>query len=274
MKNLTFLTWMGLLGMLILNSGGCSSDDTAPVIDCTQSGLAVSLSSKSNPTSCTSPDGSISVTGSGGTAPYQFKLDNGPFQSNSTFSGLTAGSFQISAKDANGCESSISVGLDSPGNLVVSSVQVVNTTCGGSSGSITITAIGTTALTYQLNGGAFQSSNSFSNLQPGNYSVVVRDANSCTTSSPARVLSGVSYTSAVRPVLQTSCGLTNSGCHSSSTGRDLNSYNSVRLRASQIKTRISLPPGNPSLMPQGGPNLPQTEIDLITCWVDDGAPNN
>jgi hypothetical protein len=274
MRNLLVFVGLSLPWMMALHLGGCSSDDAAPVVDCSQSGLAVNLGSKSNPTSCTSPDGSITVTGSGGTAPYQFKLDNGPYQNNATFNALAAGTFQISIRDANGCESSISVGLDSPGNLVVSSVQVVNTTCGGSSGSITITATGTTALTYQLNGGAFQSNNSFSNLQPGNYSVVVRDANSCTTSSPARVLSGVSYASAVRPILQTSCGLTNSGCHSSSTGRDLNSYNSVRLRASQIKTRISLPPGNPSLMPQGGPNLPQTEIDLITCWVDDGAPNN
>ncbi|RRO24968.1 cytochrome c [Flavobacteriaceae bacterium 14752] len=34
--------------------------------------------------------------------------------------------------------------------------------------------------------------------------------------------------------------------------------------------RISLANGNPNLMPQGGPRLPQSDIDLIIKWQNDG----
>lgn len=274
MKKISFLVSLVMAACLIGQLPGCSSDDVAPAVDCSVSGLALSLTSKSNPTSCTSPNGSISVTGSGGTGPYQYKMDNGPYQDGSTFSNLAAGSFQISIKDANGCENTISVELSSPGNLVITSVVANNTTCGGSSGSISVSATGSTALNYRINSGAFGPASTFNNLTPGNYTITVTDANSCTISTTARVLSGVSYVNDVRPILQSSCGLNNSGCHSSSAGSDLNNYNSLRLRAGQIKTRISLPEGNPSLMPKGGSRLPQSEIHRITCWVDDGAPNN
>jgi len=274
MRNFGLLASLVIVGVIIGHLAGCSSEDATPAVDCSVSGLALSLNSKSNPTSCTSPDGSIAVTGNGGTGPYQYKIDSGPFQDGSTFNNLAAGSFQISIKDANGCENTISVELSSPGNLVITSVVANNTTCGGSSGSISVSATGSTALNYRINSGAFGPASTFNNLTPGNYTITVADANSCTISTTARVLSGVSYVNDVRPILQSSCGLNNSGCHSSSTGSDLNNYNSVRLRAGQIKTRISLPEGNPSLMPKGGSRLPQSEIDRITCWVDDGAPNN
>lgn len=274
MKKISFLVSLVMAACLIGQLPGCSSDDVAPAVDCSVSGLVLNLTSKSNPTSCTSPDGSIAVTGNGGTGPYQYKIDSGPFQDGSTFSNLAAGSFQISIKDANGCENTISVELSSPGNLAITSVVANGTTCGGSSGSISVSATGSTALNYRINSGAFGPASTFNNLTPGNYTITVADANSCTISTTARVLSGVSYVNDVRPILQSSCGLNNSGCHSSSAGSDLNNYNSVRLRAGQIKTRISLPEGNPSLMPKGRSRLPQSEIDRITCWVDDGAPNN
>ena len=50
--------------------------------------------------------GQIIVSGSGGTAPYTFSINNGTsYQASNTFSGLPIGSYQIRVKDANGCES-------------------------------------------------------------------------------------------------------------------------------------------------------------------------
>jgi hypothetical protein len=37
-----------------------------------------------------------------------------------------------------------------------------------------------------------------------------------------------------------------------------------------LLTRISLENGNSSLMPKGGPRLPQTTIDIIKKWEQDG----
>lgn len=52
--------------------------------------------------------GSISVIGSGGTAPYEYTIDGETFQPSNTFENLHAGNYTISVMDAMGC----SVGLD------------------------------------------------------------------------------------------------------------------------------------------------------------------
>jgi ELWxxDGT repeat protein len=72
----------------------------------TQPATTVNLStSKTNATGCNTL-GTITATGSGGTAPYQYKLDNGSYQSSGTFTGLYAGSYIVTVKDANGCTKS------------------------------------------------------------------------------------------------------------------------------------------------------------------------
>ncbi len=54
----------------------------------------------------------------------------------------------------------------------------------GNTGEITVTATGgTPSYSYSLNGGPFGPSNVFSNLYPGNYTVVVMDSEGCTVSS-------------------------------------------------------------------------------------------
>ena len=49
-------------------------------------------------------DGSFTVTASNGKQPYQYSLDGGAYQTSSTFSPLTAGTYSVMVKDANNCE--------------------------------------------------------------------------------------------------------------------------------------------------------------------------
>lgn len=51
---------------------------------------------------------------------------------------------------------------------------------GASNGSITVTAAGSTGFTYSINGGSFVSSNVFSNLAPGSYTLIAKDGEGCT----------------------------------------------------------------------------------------------
>jgi hypothetical protein len=51
---------------------------------------------------------------------------------------------------------------------------------GLSNGSITVTATGSSGFTFNINGGAFQSSGTFSNLAAGNYTITAKDASGCT----------------------------------------------------------------------------------------------
>ena len=75
-----------------------------------------------------------------------------------------------------------------------------NTQCGGTNGSITVTASGGSGSGYQYsdnNGSTFQSSNVFTGLVSGAYEVVVKDSNGCVSSATMVTISdpnGPSFT--------------------------------------------------------------------------------
>jgi hypothetical protein len=51
------------------------------------------------------PTGQIWVLATNATPPYQYSLNGGPYQSNNGFTGLSAGSYVVSVRDAGGCVS-------------------------------------------------------------------------------------------------------------------------------------------------------------------------
>jgi gliding motility-associated-like protein len=126
-------------------------------------------------------DGVITVTASGGTAPYSYSLDNITFQPANTFT-VPAGVYTVYVKDAKNCAITPinNVTVTEPALLTASSTTG-NATCdGGNDGTITVAATGGSAgYQYSLNGVAYQSSNVF-NTAPGTYTVTVKDANGCT----------------------------------------------------------------------------------------------
>ena len=69
--------------------------------------LAITASATKNDVSCFNANsGTIVVTGSGGTVPYTFSINNGTnYQASNTFNNLPAGTYQIRVNDTNGCES-------------------------------------------------------------------------------------------------------------------------------------------------------------------------
>ena len=82
----------------------------------TQPSSTVSISTtKTNATGCGSM-GTITATGSGGTAPYQYKLDAGAYQSPRSFINLPSGNYTLWIKDANGCTKSTVVSITDNGS--------------------------------------------------------------------------------------------------------------------------------------------------------------
>jgi gliding motility-associated-like protein len=124
-------------------------------------------------------NGSIGVAATGGTPPYQYSLNGQPFQPNATFTGLGAGNYTITVRDALGCESSVSGNLSAnAGALTLVVVDTKSPDCGLENGVIIVAATGgTPPYRYQLNGQGFQPNATFADLAPGSYTVTVRDAN-------------------------------------------------------------------------------------------------
>jgi SprB repeat len=58
---------------------------------------------------CLTDNGSITVTPSGGQAPYTFQFGTGSFGATSNFTSLKNGFYSVTVKDANGCPKSISI---------------------------------------------------------------------------------------------------------------------------------------------------------------------
>ncbi len=159
--------------------------------------------------------GSVTVTGSGGTPPYEYSLDGGAYQSSGTFSTLSAGIFTITVRDVNLCTFNLPVTITEPATPVSGSItSQTDVACfGESTGIVTITGSGGTPLyQYSLDGSAYQSSGTFTGLAAGNYTVTVRDANFCTTPVP------VTITEPATAVSATIIGQTDVICPGEATG--------------------------------------------------------
>ncbi len=125
--------------------------------------------------------GSISLLGAGGTPPYLYNINSGPFGSNSSFTNLPAGTYTIRVQDANGCFRDTLIDIVEPADLLISNTLVVNAACNSlPTGSVTVTATGgVPPYQFRINNGVFGTNNSFTNLGAGTYSIDVRDANNC-----------------------------------------------------------------------------------------------
>lgn len=264
----SLISW-SMLSLIMSCSGG--GDDPAPV-DCSTNNLAISTTT-TNPTGCGTNNGVINATGSGGTAPYQFSLNGGAFQTTGAFQNLGSGNYEITIRDSNNCTKSVNATLSTASTLAISFSVASDTQCLSDNGSVTINATGgTSPYQFQLGSGNFSSSNTFASLKSGQYTVTVKDAANCTLSQSVTVTrgnTGTSYATLVKPIIESKCSL--SSCHDTGTGaRDWTNFNNVKNNAAAIKTRTA----NKSMPPAGSGTLSQAEIDLIACWVDDGAPNN
>jgi gliding motility-associated-like protein len=123
-------------------------------------------------------DGSVTVSGSGGSAPYEYSLGSGAFQGSGIFNSLSAGSYIITIRDAQLCTFTLNVTITQPQiplSAVIDSLE--NVLCAGTnSGYISISGWGgTSPYTYSLNGGPSQSSGVFGSLAAGNYLITITD---------------------------------------------------------------------------------------------------
>ena len=132
---------------------------------------------------CLTPNGSIIVTPSGGTAPYTYLWQDGVTTKDRT--NITFGDYSVTITDSNNCSKVINATVGMTTDMVVTEVSKTNIMCNGdNTGALTIDVTGGTApYTYQwpsnvVNGAG---TNSISGLTAGNYNVVVTDANGCIT---------------------------------------------------------------------------------------------
>ena len=77
------------------------------------------------------------------------------------------------------------------------------------------------------------------------------------------------FSSDIVPIVQSKCSIT--GCHdagSTNKGGPFTNYSEIKAKASIIKSQVLS-----GAMPQGT-TLSASQIQMISCWVDNGSLNN
>ena len=152
-------------------------------------------------------------------------------------------------------------------NIIVTASSTNAAGCTG--GSITVSATGSTNFTYNIDGGTFQASGTFSNVSAGEHTIIAKDGEGCTKSASVTVASNASgpLFAAVKALIVANCNSCHTGAGAQggqNFGTDCNIVNA----AARIKARAV--DGNPSFMPQGG-QLNNTDKQKITAWVNAGG---
>ncbi|REK48926.1 MAG: PKD domain-containing protein [Bacteroidetes bacterium] len=153
---------------IVYGIGAISLKPCIPIVN-------IALASINNVTCFGGSNGSISVTASGGTAPYTYQWSNG--STTSSIFGLPAGTYTVTVTDSLGCKNKRTFIITQPAKLQGTAVSTP-ANCNVPNGTATVYPSGGTApYSYLWSNG--QSTQTATGLSPGLYSVSILDANGC-----------------------------------------------------------------------------------------------
>lgn len=162
----------------IKNALGCVVDTTIVLPD----SVKIHATTPVTNISCNgAATGNITINASGAYGPpFTYSINSGAAGSSNTFPGLTAGSYSITVLDTSNCYFDTTLTITQPSAISVSN-NLTNISCNaGSDGSVAMNVTGgTPGYSYDINGGTFGASNTFSGLAAGTYVFQIVDANNC-----------------------------------------------------------------------------------------------
>lgn len=189
------------------NNFGCSAQFVATILN--TPGITAIAHTQTN-TTCGFNNGNIAVGAiTGGSAPFTYNINNGPFQATSTFPNLAPGTYTIGVRDVNNCMLTkvITILPSTPiSNLTFTTAQ---TACNANTGIIGITGVtgGSAPYTFSVNG--VTTGSTTSNLAAGQHTITVQDAFGCLYTTNAIITTVNGPTAAVIPVTAAACGNSN-----------------------------------------------------------------
>jgi gliding motility-associated-like protein len=159
------------------DANGCIKDTTITIVDSMHVSGLFSITAA---LCYGQANGIIDVTGTGGTTPYVYGIGSGTYSTTHVFNALSAGSYMIHIKDANGCKDDTLIPVTQPA-AILPAITVTDPLChGAANGSVSVSVTGgTPSFTYSWNGGAFSPATTFSGLPAGTDSITIKDANGC-----------------------------------------------------------------------------------------------
>ena len=198
----------GTYDVTATDANGCSTTASYTV---GQNGSAISFG---QPTivdaTCAGNNGSITVVVNGATGNVDYTWN--PTEPNSaSITGLASGTYAVTATDANGCSATASYNVgQTGGSLTFGQPTIVDATCAGNNGSITVVVNGATGNVDYTWNPAQPNSASITGLASGTYAVTATDANGCSATASYNVgQSGGTLTFGTPTIVDASCGASN-----------------------------------------------------------------
>ena len=193
--------------VLITDANGCTTNFSATI---TEPASPITASSIQTAVSCFGGNnGSIDLSVFGGVAPYTYSWNNGA--TTQDLSSITAGNYSVVIQDASGCNLPLSITVSQPALPLTNTALTSNVNCAGNNtGTINLFVNGGTApYSFSWNNGS--ASEDLINVAAGVYSVIITDANGCTTSGNYQITQPSTQ-------LTASIAVTNVICHNGATG--------------------------------------------------------
>jgi hypothetical protein len=167
----------------ITDSNGCTADQEVIV----GSNPAIQMTRQTFPEIC-GHDGAIDVAPTGGTPPFEFRLNGGNYQPQPNFTGLHSGQYLVEARDAQGCmiEKTATV-VDRTTNVALQPVATAVSCPGAQDGQIFAWSNPNSVNGFSIDSLSFQSPPVFQFLNGGTYQVYAQDTNGCVVSAQVNV---------------------------------------------------------------------------------------
>ncbi len=142
------------------------------------------VASTTQPT-CDVATGSFSITAVEG---LEYNLNGGTYSATTSFEGLAAGTYNVTARNADGCVSAVtSVTINEAQDLAAPVIaSTVQPDCESETGSFTVVSVD--GVSYSINGTDYQTAAQFTNLAPGSYNVTARNEAGCVSAATMVVI--------------------------------------------------------------------------------------
>jgi gliding motility-associated-like protein len=161
----------------VTDQNSCSSTNTVTILE--PSAISFVLDTAWGPSCNGDTNGAIFSTGTGGTLPYNFTWTPAISTADSALN-LTAGNYNITLTDGNGCSQSVSATLTEPLALTLGVTASQASFCLGDSTVLAGTANGgTLPYSYSWSNGSVLASQTVQPASSGTFSLTVNDANNC-----------------------------------------------------------------------------------------------
>ncbi len=197
----------GAYTVMVTDSNGCSATASVRITEPTL--LTATLGNPTNVLCNGGNNGSITVTGGGGTPNYTY-LWTPSAQTNATATGLIAGSYTVTVTDNNGCTATASVTITQP-TVLTATTSFTQASCNLSNGSATVVPVGGTGpYTYSWNPSGNTNATA-TGLAAGNYTVTVTDNDGCGVTAAVTVTQPSAVTATITSSTNILCNGGNNG---------------------------------------------------------------